>query len=507
MLRAAQAILFCVLVMTLTTVPAGTAQPEGATPVATAPPAPVELRVMSFNVWLGGVQSDFAKIVEAIEAADADVVGLQESEAHAREIADALGWRYADERLQVISRYPLIDPPGANGLYTFVEVRPGQVFAVANVHLPSDHYGPDAVRAGAAPEEVMTLERETRLAMLEAHLDRLPGLVSEGIPVVLTGDFNTPSHLDAQCCTTGADGPLDSPLAWPVGKALQYAGFQDTYRVAHPDAAVRPGLTWTPGYPHPFVAPDVSVDRIDWVLAAGDVAVLASEVVGEEGNPDVDIAVMPFPSDHRGVVSTLRLVPGAPPFLVAVNRRAVALGDELIVQYHAPGEDGDRVVLVPAEGDVAEDALMSLPPQESKRDGAVVFGTGTLAPGAYEAALTGADGAELARIPFLVRTADATPTVTAAKPVFAPGEPIAIAWDGAPGLKWDWIGIYAAGDPDLYNYLGFLYTKAEFAGEVTFTESELGAALPPGDYEARLMRDDGYVVLAAAPFAVEEAAD
>lgn len=484
--------------------PFGTLAARGqeATPVAVETPKPIALRVMTFNVWLGGVQVDFAQIVAAIQAADADVVGLQEAEGHTRQIAAALGWAYADERMQVISRYPLVDPPGANGLYTFIAPRPGQAIAIANVHLTSDPYGPDAVLAGSTPEEVQTIEEETRLPGLEAQLTRLPELIAAGISVFFTGDFNTPSHLDGQCCTRRTGGAIDSPLVWPVGKALADVGFVDSFRTAHPDATARPGLTWTPGYPHPFVAAEVPNDRIDWVLAAGEVEVLASEVVGEAGNSDVDIAVMPYPSDHRGVVSTFRVMPGESPLLVAVSQRAFDLGDEIVVRYHAPGDEGDRVVLVAAGGDAAADAIMSLPPREALQDGVVVFGSGTLAPGGYEAVLLGADDGELARIPFQVRVPGAAPTVTPDKPVYTAGAPIAIRWENAPGNKWDWIGVYAAGDPDLYNYLGFLYTDAALAGTVTFDETAFGAALPPGDYVARLMRDDGYVMLAQAPFTV-----
>ena len=80
----------------------------------------------------------------------------------------------------------------------------------------------------------------------------------------------------------------------------------------------------------------MAIDRIDWVLAAGDVDVLASEVVGETNNPDVDIPDMPYSSDHRGVVSTFRVVPGTAPLLVAVAERVVSQGDEIVVRYHAP---------------------------------------------------------------------------------------------------------------------------------------------------------------------------
>ncbi len=480
------------------------AHAQTATPEA-AIPAPVEVRVMTFNFWVGGgVQVDLAKVVEAIETAGADVVGLQEVEGHARQIAEALGWLYVDERMQIISRFPLIDPPGADGLYTLVEVRPGQVFAMANVHLPSDPYGPEAVRDGATPEEVLELEAEMRLPLLEPFLERLPELAADGIPTVITGDFNSPSHLEWTAEMAEARDQAPYPLAWPVGVAAGEAGFRDSFREAHPDPVQRPGLTWTPGYPHPTLRPGETLDRIDWVLVAGDIETLNSEVVGEDGNPAVDLAVTPWPSDHRGVVSTLRVTPGSPPILVAVNRRVVAPGEEIIVRYHAPGEDGDRVMLVLAGGDPGRDALMALPPQESFVAGAVVFGTGTLVPGAYEAVLTGADGGELARIPFRVQEATARPTLSVAEASVAAGEPITVRWEHAPGYKWDWIGIYAAGDPDLYNYLAFLYTKSRIDGSVVFDEAAIGGALEPAEYEARLMRDDGYVLLAMAPFTVTE---
>jgi len=52
---------------------------------------PIELKVMTFNIWLGGNQVNIGKVVEAIEAANADVVGLQEAVGNERRIAEALG--------------------------------------------------------------------------------------------------------------------------------------------------------------------------------------------------------------------------------------------------------------------------------------------------------------------------------------------------------------------------------------------------------------------------------
>ena len=475
---------------------------DDTTPVATN--AASEVRVMSFNIWMGGEQVDLGQVIAAIRDSGADVVGLQEAEGRTREIADALGWEYADERMQIISRLPLIAPPGSDGLYTFVQVRPGAVFAMANVHLPSDPYGPEAIRDGETAEDVLQLEAETRLPVLQTVLDRLPELEDAGIPVVMTGDFNTPSSLDWTSATATAREQVAYPLIWPVSEAAFAAGLQDTFRTVYPDPVERPGLTWTPGYPAPTLRPDETLDRIDWVLASESITVLDSQVVGESDNSDVDIAVMPYPSDHRGVVSTLEMTPATPPVLIAVDSRRVTQGDPFTVRFHAPGEDGELIGIVPAGADVAE-AIMSLPPRESFVDGSETFGAATLAAGDYDAVLIGADGAELSRAPFSVVAPGTLPTLTVAEERIPAGEPIDVAWQNAPGNKFDWIAIYGAGDPDLYDYWAYLYTGGELSGSVTFDDESIGGPLDPGDYEVRLLRDDGYVVLATAPFTVTAA--
>jgi hypothetical protein len=62
-------------------------------------------------------------------------------------------------------------------------------------------------------------------------------------------------------------------------------------------------------------------DRIDWVLSMGPATATASSVVGEAGNRTRDIAVDPWPSDHRGVVSTFDVTPALCRVLVAVESR------------------------------------------------------------------------------------------------------------------------------------------------------------------------------------------
>ena len=103
---------------------------------------------MSFNVWLGGDVVDLGKVAEVIRAADAGIVGLQEAEGNTRRIAARWAGRTGATGHHVVSRYPLIDPPAARGEYVLAQVRPGEVFALANAHLTSDPYGPYEVRDG-----------------------------------------------------------------------------------------------------------------------------------------------------------------------------------------------------------------------------------------------------------------------------------------------------------------------------------------------------------------------
>ena len=104
---------------------------------------------------------------------------------------------------------------------------------------------------------------------------------------------------------------------------MERAGFRDSFREAHPDPVTNPGLTWPSGRPHPpgvwSPGPKAPADRIDFIYAAGDVETLGSDVVGESGGPDVTIAVDPWGTDHRAIVSELSVQGGVLPTLVAVG--------------------------------------------------------------------------------------------------------------------------------------------------------------------------------------------
>ena len=265
------------------------------------------LRVMSWNLWYGGtkVHDHLAMQLKVIAETGVDVVGLQETYGTAaQELADALGWYHhrAGENLGVISRHPIIarfgDPDvgfyGAAG----VRIRAGErEVDIWTAHLDHTPYGPyESAFAGLAAAELIAHEK-VRLTQMRDALRRIEETAAPGVPCVLVGDFNSPSHLDRP------------DVAWPVTKAAEEAGLRDSYREAHPDPIAHPGHTWSPvhavhedgsGRPEPQ-------DRIDFVLHRG-LRVLDSETcVSGHPRPWPDVEHNEWPSDHAAVITTFSL--------------------------------------------------------------------------------------------------------------------------------------------------------------------------------------------------------
>ena len=468
---------------------------------ASAPPASAEpLTVMTFNVWYGGVQVDFAQIGRAIRAADADVVGVQEPEGSLRRIARAAHMPYVDESLHLISRYPLFAARVGGVRIAYAAIDLDHVVAIANVHLTATPYGPELVRDGGSARAVLKLERETRLPEIKPYLKPLSGLARRGVPVFIVGDMNSPSHLDWTPAVAAVRAQVAYPLAWPVSKALAGAGFRDSYRDAHPDPVARPGLTWTPGTPPPLIAPTETLDRIDWVMASGPAPTMSSRLVGELGGPDVDIGLERYGSDHRAVASTFDAEPGRAPRLVDAEPRVARAGQTLTIRYTTTsGGAGRRIGILPAHG---RRPIVTLPIEQATDHLAAFFGTGVLGPGSYRAALLDGRGRIEATSPFWVLARGARPRIAATKRSFAAGEPIRLRWRNAPGNKLDWVGIYRAGPLDVYDYLGFSYLGALPHGRVGFSAGDLYVRLKPGRYVAGLFMDDGYSLLARTSFTV-----
>src|SRR5215472_7346578 len=94
--------------------------------------------------------------------------------------------------------------------------------------------------------------------------------------------------------------------------------------------------------------------------------------------------------------------------------------------------------------------------------------------------------------------------------VVAPGAKITVAVANGPGNPKDWVGLYAAGQPDnSTSYLSWVYLNGTQTAPSTGVKSATITMTAPSavaSYEARFYADDGYTVLARVTFTIQASA-
>ena len=258
---------------------------------------------MSFNIWVSGGRS-LSNCIAAIRISGADVIGLQECRADtAATIASQLGFQVTSHSgSPILSRYPIVEtlnPTGGSG--ATIEISAGQRIHFFNSHLTAYPYGPYTLRDGGTQQSVLSGENATRMPALRSLLLAMKPYLSSSVPCFLTGDFNAPSHLDY----------TDFP--WPTSLACIQAGMMDSFHEAVPGRRKFPGafsfddvgVTWTPLREE---EPKGVFDRIDFIyVSTGDgVGILESAVLDERNS------VKPWPSDHRAVLTRVKLPQSKP---------------------------------------------------------------------------------------------------------------------------------------------------------------------------------------------------
>jgi exonuclease III len=459
---------------------------------------------MAFNIEWGGTHVSFDKVVEAIRKADPDIVAVQEAEGNLARLAAEFGWYY-DLRNHVIARQRLIDAPGAGGRYVLAEVHPGFVVAVANVHLPSDPYGEDWIRDGRSVGEVLALEQRVRLPAIRPFLEKLPQLAADGVPVFLAGDFNSPSHEDWGPAAIERWPFRRFRVEWPVARAIHSAGFRDSYRYRHPDPLEHPGFTWWASRPkiedYNPGPPDAWQSRIDFIWYAGPAEVIQSTLAGEPEAPGVTIAVTPWPSDHRAVVSDFTVEPAPMPPLVAPSRRLYRSGERASIVYNNRTPAG-MLVIAPATAGIGHGESWRRI-ETPERRGEVALDVLPPATGEYVVVLTDNEDRIVSQGQMWVLPMDARPVLETRREGYTQDEPLSVRWRNAPGNRYDWVAIYPEGASEREAYLAWAHTGASIEGEIMLDAAHAVAAwpLPPGRYTASLLADDGFELLAAsAPF-------
>lgn len=336
-----------------------------------APAAPQDqmVRVLQFNVWQEGtsVAGGLEKIVAVVLAARADVVAFSEvrnykgqdwttkvlAELKRQAPAQEFHGQFIGGDVGLISRYPFASThkvfdgskSDAGSIMAWTLALPGsKSLTVASAHLDYQHYalywvrgyhgghadgwGPRKPRPDGSPDCVTDVEsllkynNESRrdeaiaafLAFAKTQEDKTPG-----VPIVLCGDFNEGSHLDWTERTKDRFDHRGVVLPWDNSRALEAAGFRDTYRQVQPDEVDYPGITW----PATAVGKKTTSwaigaderDRIDFIYAGRGLRTKDAWIVGPNScfvgtsivaNPGKDAflaADLPWPSDHKAVLA------------------------------------------------------------------------------------------------------------------------------------------------------------------------------------------------------------
>ncbi|WP_338448839.1 endonuclease/exonuclease/phosphatase family protein [Niallia oryzisoli] len=350
----------------------------------------MELIVMTYNIFAGGSRSTPLEIAASIKFANADIIGIQEPAQSLPGLAELLGF-YHNERMSILSRYPIIDHGDKD--FVYVEVEPGKVVAVSNVHLPAAPYMPYQLRDQNYTVDLVIRHEKTQERMngIASRLESLPKIAEKEIPVFLTGDFNTPSHLDwTEEARTNHYGFV---VEWPISKKLEQLGFLDSYRDIYPDPVAKPAYTWTSGLPgrEPPIEPNEKHDRIDFIYHAGPVKTLDSQVVGESG-PYSDLSMAKWPSDHRAVVSMFEIIPVDKPWNISPDKRTYSSGDPITVSFNGSSKETDWIGLYHVQKRSEEGSIQwkyassnTVIPSLHKSEGVVSFtDTASLSPGIYK---------------------------------------------------------------------------------------------------------------------------
>lgn len=277
--------------------------PEG-TDTAFGPLAAGSLRVLTWNLWWrhGPWEARLPAILDTIAALDPDIACFQEvwvdegtGDSLAARIGDRLGGfeHWSAHRLvldgvlfanAVVSRWPItgravLDLPAPSGS----EER--RTCIRADVATPHGE-----VQVFCTHLNWRFDESHVRQDQVRAICGFVAGSPARTFPPVLCGDLNAVPDSDEVRMLTGR-------TAVPVERLV----FHDAWEVA----GSGPGSTWSNA--NPYAALDLEPDRridyvmVGWPKAGGRGHVEACEVVGVD---PVDGVV---PSDHHGVLATLRI--------------------------------------------------------------------------------------------------------------------------------------------------------------------------------------------------------
>ncbi|MCH2133215.1 MAG: endonuclease/exonuclease/phosphatase family protein [Phycisphaerales bacterium] len=330
------------------------------------------LKVLAFNILRSGNAPGpngdsalyqaprHAAIAEVIRDTEADIVLVQEEYRDDRVFkllqASDPAWQRRDNGTRgqaTYARYPIT----AMDRDTSRIAHPDGPIVVHNVHWKPSPYGPSIIQErmleGTAidVDEILSASDKGDIYM-KTYRSVHPSL-AEGLPVIVGGDFNEPSHLDwtTRAANDGAARWVDNPTGTPLTRVVPWKGSSmllgpeafreeldlptgaeliplvDAFRAVRPDVVTDPGFTWTPYYVGgtegrrrwsadgaesvQAAQPTATLDRIDMIYTSADLTPVRVHVLGDEGDPNTDQGYSDWPSDHRAVLAIVEWHPAA----------------------------------------------------------------------------------------------------------------------------------------------------------------------------------------------------
>lgn len=311
--------------------------PTSALPAAAAEPVGTDVRVLNWNIWLGGTGAgaeNLPLLLDQVVAVAPDVFFAVETYGAGEQILAALNGRVgkgryhaaqitpgngiSQDNLWIFTRFPIVavyPPPSNKDISAFnfggVRVRLPNGRAVNLFDTWFSFNSPwvgdliernaDDILAGQRPTHSASKVRNAEsagLADVRGAISSLPGMLGGNTdPIIMAGDFNTVPAADWSTVWAGCASHTGQSYPLRITSELISRGFVDTYRAANPDACASPGGTWSPH--HAYDTPQ----RIDFTFTKGaPIATVDSYTVDER------LAAHPpggFYSDHAAVVTDL----------------------------------------------------------------------------------------------------------------------------------------------------------------------------------------------------------
>ncbi|TKG89872.1 hypothetical protein EYV94_24955 [Puteibacter caeruleilacunae] len=273
----------------------------------------INFGVMSFNMWVGGEngKQPLSQTVRCMELSGASIVGAQETHGNGKprpdnsvKMAETMNWNHVDlgHYDAVLTKFKVVE---RDHRALKIEVAKEKYIWFINTHLhyiPYQPYQLNDKKYGEYPfisteEEAIKWAKEARGHQVDELVKLVERKKQDGIPIIVTGDFNEPSHQDWTAAAAEA-GICKTKVEWPSTKALTDIGMVDAYREKYPDEVKKTGFTWSSldkeGEIH---------DRIDFIFYWGEQLQLKNAFVIGEMSDLADIGIEQYPSDHRAVVA------------------------------------------------------------------------------------------------------------------------------------------------------------------------------------------------------------